>query len=220
VSSRTVRRILYKYGLRGCVAARKPLLSEKNRRQRYVWAKEYRHKSTEWWRHILFSDESTFQMVPSKHRWYIHRRSWEKFMPNCIQPTVKHGGKSVMMWGCISGFGIGALHECQGHVNSQQYLQILQGPMLDSANNLIPFPNQHFIFQEDNAPVHTARVVKVWLASQPFQRLPWPAQSPDMSPIECLWNKMKLALHNSRPTNKHTLLQLLREQWNKLKNIH
>jgi hypothetical protein len=115
----------------------------------------------------------------------------------------------------MSGFGIGNLHLCQGHVTAQQYLQILQGPMMDSAYNRIKFPGQQFIFQEDNAPVHTAKLVKNWLASKPFVRLPWPAQSPDMSPIETLWNKMKLSLHNARPANKNELLEVIREQWNK-----
>jgi hypothetical protein len=77
-----------------------------------------------------------------------------------------------MVWGCISGFGIFNLHLCQGHVNSEQYLQILQGPMLDSVYNRFEFPEQRFIFQEDNAPVHTAKVVKAWLASLTFPRLP------------------------------------------------
>ncbi|GFW47096.1 uncharacterized protein TNCV_55491 [Trichonephila clavipes] len=45
------------------------------------------------------------------------------------------------------------------------------------------------IFQQDNACLHTARVAKDFLC--PFQTLPWPARSPDLSPVEHMWNQLK-----------------------------
>jgi hypothetical protein len=82
--------------------------------------------------------------------------------------------------------------------------------MLDSANNFIPFPNKPFIFQEDKATVHMARVVKVWLASQNIQRLLCLAQSPDMSLIVFMEQNEIGAAQFS--TTEHTLLRVLRGQ--------
>ena len=164
---------------------------------------------------MLFSDESTFEIMSSKQRIFVRRRPGEKFSDQCVHPTVKHGGKNVMVWGCISGYGVGKLHMCQGHVNAQQYLSILQGPMLESARNLIPFPGNTFTFQEDNAPFHTARIVKTWMTAQEdFRRLPWPAQSPDMSPIESLWNSLKRKVHLVKSGSKDELFSTIQHYWN------
>ena len=67
VSARTVRQILLKYGLRGCIAAKKPLLSSKNRKARFEWAKRFCKWTVQRWRKALFSDESCFELFPSKH---------------------------------------------------------------------------------------------------------------------------------------------------------
>jgi len=52
-----------------------------------------------------------------------------------------------------------------------------------------------FILQQDNAPIHTAKIVKKFITDSNIQYLVWPPQSPDLSPIENVWAwlKMKIA---------------------------
>ncbi|GFW76417.1 uncharacterized protein TNCV_1581961 [Trichonephila clavipes] len=45
------------------------------------------------------------------------------------------------------------------------------------------------IFQQDNARPHTARVAQDFLRH--FQTLPWPTRSPDLSPVEHVWDQLK-----------------------------
>jgi hypothetical protein len=58
------------------------------------------------------------------------------------------------------------------------------------------------IFQQDNAPVHTAYVIRDWLAEQEFEVMAWPPYSPDLNPIENLWALLKAKIYELHPEIK------------------
>ncbi len=66
--------------------------------------------------------------------------------------------------------------------------------MLPSADQL--FKDADFIFQQDLAPAHTARSTKSWLNDHGVGVLDWPANSPDLNPIENLWGIVKKKMRN------------------------
>ena len=70
----------------------------------------------------------------------------------------------------------------EGNMNAELYTQILGGEMKMSADFL--FPRGHFVFQHDNDSKHTARLTRQWLEGHEIKVLDWPAQSPDMNPME------------------------------------
>ena len=64
------------------------------------------------------------------------------------------------------------------------YIKILQEHAIPAIENL--YPNNDYYFQEDNVPCHTAKTTKRFIEEKQIRRLPWPASSPDLNPIEHL----------------------------------
>ncbi len=89
-----------------------------------------------------------------------------------------------MIWGAMSSAGVGPLCFLKTNVTAPVYQDILEHFMLLSADQL--FKDADFIFQQDLAPAHTAKSIKSWLNDYGFGVLDWPANSPDLNPIENL----------------------------------
>jgi hypothetical protein len=118
-----------------------------------------------------------------------------------------------MVWGCMSAAGVGNLVFIDGIMNAEVYKNILAQNLLVSADKLGLADEFHF--QQDNDPKHTARIVKEFLASQPrFKVMQWPAQSPDLNPIEHLWEEVGRRLKKHMIRNAAELREKIVEEWN------
>ena len=206
VSTRTVQWVLHSKGYYGRVAKKKPFISEANRKKRFGWA-NMRIKWTNEWNNVIFSDESR----NNDSRNWVWRRYDEKYKKECLKPTVQKS-KGIMVWGCFCKDRLGPLILINGSVNSATYIKILQ-------ENLLPFliqlgPN-NYIFQDDNAPAHRSQVVKQWKEENMIITLPWPAQSPDLNPIENIWAELerKIRSYKVKPKNQSELFEALKTEW-------
>lgn len=83
------------------------------------------------------------------------------------------------------------------------YIDILEQNLSLIARQLNLEPD--YIFQQDNDPKHTARIVKEWLRSNVKSVLDWPAQSPDLNPIEHLWDHLDRKIRQHNITSKKVL---------------
>ncbi|KAJ8389099.1 hypothetical protein AAFF_G00123050 [Aldrovandia affinis] len=183
-TARTVRNRLLWAGLKSCKARKKPFINEKQRRDRLRFAKDHKDWTVEDWSKVIFFDESNFQLCPTPGHLMVRRRPGEACKPQCLAPTVKFGGGSVMIWGCFTKAGIGQICLCEGRMNQTTYKVILEENLLPSALKMFP-KSEDWFFQQDNAPCHTARSIKVWMEDHQIKTLSWPAQSsPDLNPMK------------------------------------
>jgi len=214
VSAQTVRRTIKKQGYNGRVARKKPLLSERNRKLRENFAKEYAKKDQSWWDDVIFLDESKFNLFGSDGKTMVWRKPNTELQKQHLRPTVKHGGGSVMIWGCISSKGVGNLVFIDGIMNQDKYLKILEENLKQSAEKM-GIRNTFKLYQ-DNDPKHKAYKVRSWLLYNCPKVLETPPQSPDLNPIENLWSELDRRVHKTPISSISALKERLQEEWAKI----
>lgn len=153
------------------------------------------------------------QMYNPSGSQYVRRRQGEAYSPECIIPTVKHGGGSIMIWGCMTSQGVGEVYVCEGRMNNVKYINMLEEVLEPSVVKFYDTVEEDFFFQQDNAPCHKARQVIAWFADNGVQLLDWPPQSQDLSPIENLWHILKERVRKHGTTSKQALKQNVFEEW-------
>lgn len=212
VSRWTISRRLRAAGYHSYWAARKPYISPRNRVRRLAWANQHQNWTVRQWKKVLWSDESPFvlQYRGRKRVWRLHN---ERYRVRCMQATIKYD-KKINVWGCFAYGGVGHLYRVKGILVKEKYLRILKLHMRPSARNL--FGRRRFIFQHDNDPKHTAHIVRDHLARRTFQTMQWPAQSPDINPIENLWSELDRTLSTRKPRNEDELFHILQQGWQAL----
>ncbi len=188
----------------------KPLLNQRQRQKHLTWAVEKKNWTVAQWSKVLFSDESKFCISFGNQGPRVWRKSGEAQNPCCLKSSVKFP-QSVMIWAAMSSAGVGPLCFLKSTVNAAIYQEILEHFMLPSADKL--YGDADFIFQQDLAPAHTAKGTKSWFKDHGVTVLDWPANSPDLNPIENLWCIVKRKMRDTRPNNADELKATVRETW-------
>uniref|UniRef100_A0A8R1HJX2 HTH_Tnp_Tc3_2 domain-containing protein n=1 Tax=Caenorhabditis japonica TaxID=281687 RepID=A0A8R1HJX2_CAEJA len=152
---RTIRRRLQVAGLHGRRPVKKQLVSLKNRKARVEWAKQHLSWGPREWANHIWSDELKFKI----------------YAPQYQCPTVKHGGGSVMVWGCFSDTSMGLLKIIFGTMDRYVYEDILENTMRPWARANL---GRSGVFQQDNDPKHTSGHVANWFRRRRMDLLGWP----------------------------------------------
>ncbi|UYV60864.1 Transposase [Cordylochernes scorpioides] len=207
MEKKTISRRLVANGLHSCRPLRRLPLTPPNRRQRLEWCRARSTWMTEWHR-VVFSDESRFCLSSDSRRVRLWRRRGERSILAAIveRPTVRQRG--IMVWGAIAYDSRSPLLPIQGTMTAQRYVDDVLRPV--TLPYLQGVPNA--LYQQDNARPHTGRISQQ--ALQDVQMLPWPPYSPDLSPIEHVWDIIGRRLHAlPQPRSEDELWQMVEREW-------
>ncbi|GFV67953.1 transposable element Tc1 transposase [Trichonephila clavipes] len=160
-------------------------LTPEHRQLRLQWCQARSMWNVTDWQKVVFSDESRFVLGTDDNRVWVwrHPGEWYKSTHAVLHHTARTAG--VMVWGAMAYDSRSTLIVMRGTLMGQRYVDDILRPHEGTFLNGL----RGAIFQQDNARPHTARVAQDFLRH--FQTLLWPARSPDLSPVEHVWDQLK-----------------------------
>ena len=117
----------------------------------------------------------------------------------------------VMMWACFSSTGAGPMVRIHGICDSNTYIMEILESVVEPYSDELPLA---WIYQQDNATIHKSRIVNDYFKEHNWNVMKWPAQSPDINPIENLWTECDKHVKAKMPRTLDELEKAMIESWN------
>ncbi|GFV98258.1 transposable element Tc1 transposase [Trichonephila clavipes] len=219
VSTQTVRNRLHGVGPYAHPPTVCVKLTSMHRRNRREEAQEHVNWRRNEWNSVLFSDESHFSVHPDNRRIFIWRDCGSRSNPAFVHESVRFGGGRVLVYGSIS-------------IDGRTYLYIIRDVPLTARRHrdeilrpiVVPYAaaiGDDFILMDDNCRPNHANLVEDFLFEEGIVRMEWPACSPDMNPIEHVWDALgrRVAGRQPPPQTIQELEITLLEEWDRIPQL-
>lgn len=190
-----------------CIAVQELFITPSaKKKQRIKWVEDNQNTN---WDTIIWTDESTVELGKHPSHQQVTRLLGEEYLPECIEPTFHSGRKSLKVWGAIATGRKGPLIRLElgaedeerdkngkkkrkSGLNGPKYVdQVLNGPLRDFVREMEIERVCEMLLVEDGAPGHRSKVASQARSEVGIKRHTHPAKSPDLNPIEPLWNLIK-----------------------------
>ena len=208
ISRHTISRRLNEINLNSQVASTKPYISKKNK----ISQLKYIIFTEEQWIVFISVMSQSLNLFGCDGRMFVQRSPKERYLSQWTKSSTKFRGGSVMVFGMIPAASIGPLVRLHSKVNATVCKEILK----KHVPNLRTALNQSAVFMKDNALYHTAKSVKTVLSEENVAVMKWPAQNPDINPVENVWKLLNERAKENNPINVEELWTNLNRGWDKI----
>jgi transposase len=160
INTKTIKRVIKKDGYNARSPRKVPLINEKIKISRVEIAKKFLMKPFEYWKTVIWSDETKINLFGSDGKSSVWRKPKEAYDNKCTIKTVKHTGGNIMIWGCVSYEGVGNIVILEGNMTGGNMYSCCKKICL---NLLKKFGlKSSFVFQQDNDPKHKSRIARIF----------------------------------------------------------
>ncbi len=201
ISNSTVRNILKENNFQNYKKIPKPFISRVNFQKRKNFYNLHRNFTYQDFGKYVFTDEASFQLLNAAGGQTYYKKKNVSTSTKSFIRTKKFGGGSIMIWGFITFFGQLKIYRVNGKMDSNKYIRLLEDEFIDDAV-LCGLNLGEMVFQQDNASCHVSKKTLNWVKEQNINVLSWPPQSPDMNPIEDVWNYLDSQVRKRQPEIK------------------
>ncbi|GFV14580.1 transposable element Tc3 transposase [Trichonephila clavipes] len=180
-------------------------------RLRLTWSREHALSTPQQWSCVMFSDKSRFSLQSDSCRTLIWRAPGTRYQKNTIE-RYRYGGARWLFWGGIILGSRTDLHVQSVTMTGHIYRDVILEQHVRLFRSAL---GAEFLFMDDNARPHRANIVDECLQSEDITRMDWPAYSPDLNPIEHVWNMLdqRTTARQPPPTCLLELRRALLDEW-------
>jgi transposase len=212
ISERTVQRTLKDTGLQYLVIEKREELTPDQEARRLAFARKRKNHN---WKYEIFVDEKTWQVGSSVNK------CWQDPSHRLTEGKKRHAPK-IHCWGGVGYHFKTKLHFFQENLNSDLYCKILKKRLPpEYVFNLNPKSRSKWILVQDNDPKHKSKKVTELLDKMGPDRIKdFPANSPDLNPIEDAWSIMQSEIQYKKIKTIKSLKKHLTEAWENIDIRH
>lgn len=214
ISRSTLKRICKKSEIIGRKRLKKPILSRKNAGKQLSFARRMIRKDLNYWKSVVFSDESTFTVKSNSFghgELFVKCKKKDRILPQNVFKKYKYNFASVKYWVCMSYKGIGKLYRIDKRLDSKEYQKILNSSYKQS---LITFNLNNPILLHDGETTHKSASTEEFLRKNKIITLDsFPPSSPDLNVVENLLAYWKSKVYKRAINTITELKTAIEEEW-------